>query len=762
MQSEDDHQEHPSPPFSEIEVTLEIVPGEQVQVTIDPVTIPGGVDVQRKTTSRKPVVGAHPTRFSLRKILDAAWLAKILLNTRLWLILATLIYLGVRILGLSSFPISFTSEEATASVTAADLLNNKFRYGGETLPPLFITGEPDVPGTSVYLQLLANLTIGQSVWGSRLILLLACLPGAIWLAVLARQFFQVSNSWMVILLLSLIPAWFITSRSAYPYAFQTSLYIGFWLYYLRYRSDHPRALYIALVLAALAFYTSPTGRILIVVTLVLLAILDFKRHVAQRWMGLVVLGMIILLFFPLVRSLTTHPADTGLILLGDSFWTQPLPFIDKLRMAAENYLAALNPIYWFLPNQPGFTVFSLHGYAFIPLILMPFSAWGLWMALNPRIHIFKSIPALTSPIRASANTRLVCSILLITPFCAGMLGHTLANGLPLVMLLVLLSALGLDQALSWLASRLHISIAGLSALLFVVLAIWNGLTLRDALRKTSTWNNDYGRDGLQYGAAQIFAETNSYLTTHADQHILITPSWTYHPDTLLRFFVPTDHLARYSINSFDPYLTAIQPDIAAQLFVLTAAEYQKVNASPLLNPPQVVSIIPYPNLQPGFYLVHLSYAPNAAALLQAEVNKLRSLVTDTYVVNGEAWQIKHSRLDMGTIKNIFDGDLQSLIRTAYSNPLVLEITFPSPFEFQGVVVRVGAEPVRLSATVTAPDDSQADFFIDSPRVKDFKDLELVFGQVQKVKSIRLEILDSEAGEPSNVHVWEVSWITNTQ
>ncbi len=68
--------------------------------------------------------------------------------------------------------------------------------------------------------------------------------------------------------------------------------------------------------------------------------------------------------------------------------------------------------------------------------------------------------------------------------------------------------------------------------------------------------------------------------------------------------------------------------------------------------------------------------------------------------------IKYSRLDMGEIKNIFDGELDTLIRTLVSNPLELQIEFASPRRMKGLQLQIGGEASILDVTADVAGSDQ--------------------------------------------------------
>ena len=83
-------------------------------------------------------------------------------------ILALMVYLTVRLVGLEEFPIYFFSDEAIQSVHAADLIRDQFYSPyDEFLPTFFENGGQYNLSTSVYYQVLPVLLFGKQIWATR-------------------------------------------------------------------------------------------------------------------------------------------------------------------------------------------------------------------------------------------------------------------------------------------------------------------------------------------------------------------------------------------------------------------------------------------------------------------------------------------------------------------------------------------------------------------------------------------------------------------
>lgn len=64
--------------------------------------------------------------------------------------------------------------------------------------------------------------------------------------------------------------------------------------------------------------------------------------------------------------------------------------------------------------------------------------------------------------------------------------------------------------------------------------------------------------------------------------------------------------------------------------------------------------------------------------------------------------VKYSMLDMGEIKNVFDGDDATLARTLEANPFQVEVNFPAPLGNAGEVLAGGRYGYCVTLQLFAP------------------------------------------------------------
>jgi hypothetical protein len=267
---------------------------------------------------------------------------------------------------------------------------------------------------------------------------------------------------------------------------------------------------------------------------------------------------------------------------------------------------------------------------------------------------------------------------------------------------------------------------------------------------------DYGREGLQVGAPQIYAAAREYAESHPGRSVLVSPEWSSDPEALRRFFAPAMG-DRIRSGTVEAYLYQRVPDIEQQAFILPQDQYQSLLASGKFFTTTLESIA-YPDGQPAFYLVELVYTPQFEAVLAQETEQRHALVSDSIILDGEILTVLHSALDIGVPVNLFDGFADSLVRSAAANPLVIELHFATPRLLRGVTLELGAEPITVTVMATLGNRQTRTFTQQTKASNGMKQARIEFDGRLPVETLRLEVMDESAGDPAHVHLWEISLI----
>ena len=693
--------------------------------------------------------------------------------------LALCVYLASRLIRLADFPIYFFTDEAVQTILAADLVRDGFRsYEGVFLPTYFKNGNYYNLSVSVYLQVLPYLLFGKSVFVTRAVSVCVSLLAALSVGLFLRRILKTGFWWGGVLFLSLAPAWFLHSRTA----FETVIFVSFYattLYaYLLYRYRSPRYLYLTMGLAALAFYSYSPGQVIIAATALLLFLSDLPYHWRNRTTLLGGLAFLALLAIPYVRfrlGNTDAPLD-HLRNLG-SYWVRPGLVSEKLRRFAQEYAHGLSPGYWYFPHETDLPRHLMRGYGHLQWWSLPFAVLGLLVALKN----------VTSP-----AYRTILIALLAAPVGSALVEVGITRTLVYVIPACLLAGIGLSKTLEWIAdpsgqlelvkntplgrwagavgkgifSHIYVLLSTrfvrwripdrfLAIAVFSVLAAANFAMLSDALVSGPTWYSDYGMGGLQYGAAQLFPAVQDYLARNPDTQMIVSPSWSNGTDTVARFFVPEP--LPFTLGSIKGHIFRKLPLDENTLFVMIPEEYEEVRSCGKFTDIRVEQTIPYPNGQPGFYFVRLRYVDNIDEILSAEQQERRQLVQAEIVLDGQPVRISYSPLDMGDITLPFDGDPYTVARTLEANPFVFELTFPQPRTLRGVSVIIGSLEAKIIARLYAnPGAEPVEFSTVYQGSVDAPEANLDFGQDVAAQILHLEVQSIHESEPAHVHVWEIT------
>ncbi len=679
-----------------------------------------------------------------------------------WLfLLALAIYLLTRLIGLAEFPIYFFTDEAIQSQQAVDLVaRGFFDSSGTFLPTYFENGGQFNLSVSVYAQVIPMLIFGKQVFVTRATAVLITLTAAVSLGLVLKEAFQSRFWWLGPLLLAAMPAWFLHSRTAFETTLMASFYAGFLYFYLRYRNGCPKALYPALILGALAFYSYSPGQVIMVVTGLMLLAADARYHWQHRQTALRGLGLLLVLALPYLRfSLTQGGAQFQHLALLNSYWVQPLPLVQKVGIYLVRYLKGLNPFYWFWPNPS--LIESLWPQLTLPAWL--FSAQGdLARHTMPGYgHLFwASFPfwlaGLVRCIRRfrdpAHRTLLLAS--LAAPSGAALVDWGITRGLVFVIPATLITALGVELAAAWAQTqwpKLRNSLA--AWVLFLSLAGFSFGMLADALQNGPTWTTDYGLGGMQSGARQVFPRAAEIARADPETSVFVSSTWANGSDVLLRYFA--DDLPNLQMGNINAWGQDYRPLDRRMLFVMTGDDLDYIRHSGKFIDVTIEETIPYPDGTDGFYFVRLDYVPEIRAILAAESTARQALVPDEVLIEGQTVQVEHSVLDMNEIDQAFDGDLTTLIRTLEANPLKILLHFTEPIQLQGAALTIGGPPTRVTLTAYRAGEKLESVFAEVGPATVTREIELRFDEALTADEIRMEVLSVNDGEISHVHLWEV-------
>lgn len=677
-----------------------------------------------------------------------ATLSILLTSENLLFLLALIVYLSARLVGLLDYPLYMTFDEVNPTLLASDFLWNGFRnYNGEFFPAFFPNIDKYSLGTTVYIQLVTLLLFGRSALAIKLTSVLFGLIGALGLTLALRDIFRLRYWWAGLLILSLLPAWFHHSRTAYETVFAVSFYGGLLYSYLLYRRKSPGYLYLAVLMAALAFYAYAPARLYVSLTVLLLFVSDLRYHWTQRATVLRAFTFGYVLFLPYQLFQIAHPSDTNQYLQNLlSYWTADISFWEKISIFIRRYLFHLSPIYWFTPNN-GVTdtdglLHIMKGYGHLPPYLLPFLAWGLLLALRRQ---------------SASEYRAILIAFLATPVAAAIVlsPSSITRALAMVIPVAMLMTLGLDDLLQRIGPRLRFSgpRAGLwlSLTVFLVLSSINYITLYDVLHNSTRWFDNIGASGVQFGATRLFPVLQEELRRQPDAAVIISPNWAMHVHLLTRLFLGDKKVQFDSIYDLARAKFELPPN---HIIVVTDEEYRFALDDPKFSNIQVVRVIPYNTARNAFYILRLEYSPQADELLAAEFMERSQPQTAQIALDGQPVTVKYTRCGGCPIEQAFDR-LDTLYKTDEVNPAVFELLYPQPRLFGSIFIVHGSSPIRLTAAFYDELDAQVAAYTVEFHENGANGNRLTLDAPILAQKVTLTVLDLSKGQNGIVHIWDI-------
>ncbi len=728
------------PPGADVQLTIQYRPDEKTPYQSKVVNITGSIKRSRRHLS-----------FDLKKLFVSfnglkwmrTWRQKVFTPHGppfYFLLGALLVYYLLRLIRLSDFPIFFFTDEAIHTLLAADLVKNGFMgTDGEFLPTFFKSAETFNAGFPVYLQVLHAWLGIRSVFMTRFISTTTTLLAAASLGLIFARVHNERRGWLPVLILSIIPAWFYHSRTAFETVEAVSFYAVFLLGYLKYRNGDFRCLYVSVGAAALSFYSYSPARVVTAVMAVLLLISDARFHWENRkklWKPLLV-G--IALCIPYLRFLYLHPdANQHHLELLDSFWISPQPFSWKMLQFFTIYLQGLNPFYWFYPNEMDLPRHIMKGMGHLGWFFFPFFIGGLLISLSRW---------------KNPGYRLMLLSLLSAPAGAAMVGIGITRAMFMVIPAAFLTAVGADYVIDWVSRRSHQQ-KSIDIYIFLLLIASNFLFLDKVLTDGPLWFNDYGMNGMQYGGEQVFGRIKEIRKKDPKVPIVLSPDWANGTDVLARYHLGDP--VPVQLSSLNAYIQEQLVFSDATIFIMPPNDFINVISSRKFEPMQVLDTLFYPDGKPGFIFAHLKY--NKTAFYEFEKEKaLRYSLEGTQVtIADEEEDAISSRLDMGGLQHLFDDNPITLIRSKESNPLVVEFSFAQPRIYHSIWLRIGGEATQLSIYVI-PEGSDTPL-VNSISVGNDSQLRKVsvpLATGKPINRMRIEILSINDMEPSHVHLWDM-------
>lgn len=669
---------------------------------------------------------------------------------------ALLVYAITRFWRLADYPIYFFCDEAFQPLSAEDLLRHGLRDANGRLFPVYFRNTGFwVPLFPVYAHVVSVGLFGKSVEVARATAAFFTMLGAAAVGLALKFGFRSRLWWTGPLLLATTPAFFLHSRTTFETVFQASFFACFLLFYLLYRCRSPWFLFPAILFGACAFYSYSVGQVVVTVAAVLLGIVDIRYHV-RHWRhvlaGLALLGIVLL---PLYRLRKAEPeAAAGQMARVSSYWLEKIPFPEKLLRSAKEYGHGLSPQYWFLPHSEDLSRHTMLGYGHIRTQLLPLVAVGLVVCLW-RVR--------------SPPHRAVLIFALAAPSSAILAKVFVTRALSFVVPAAILAAIGAGALLELVrAPKIR---RALAAGVFVVLAASSFHLLYDALTNGPRWYHDY-QWGQQWGSKQLFEIIPQYLKADSTTLVALTPNWSNGAGLFPLFFLKrgSPAAARVRMESTGDFaaenlaglsrkdLVARIDSVPRTIFVTTPEELEAARSSGTFSSVRIDRVLNYPDGEPGFYFVRLTCLPDIVERTVAKGQEALRVMSDgQLILDNETLPVRFSRMDVGPLQNLVDGDPKTLVRFNAANPAVLEVRFPRPRPIRKVALTLGSGSweIRLRLAPAEGVPGQTYSAVDRTLTPDPRiEIPIAKGP-PKTGFLRVEIRAMEAGDFAIIHVREL-------
>jgi hypothetical protein len=656
---------------------------------------------------------------------------------------ALLVYAITRFWRIGEYPIYFFTDEAIQPVHAEELIRRGWRgVDGIRFPMYFQNANAWGPFLPVYLHAAALSLFGKSVEVTRGTIALLTVSAAGAVALTLRVGFRSRLWWVAPLVLAATPVWFLHSRTAFETVAATSFYAWFMLFYVLYRCRSPWFLYPAIMSAGCAFYSYSNAQAVVATAGLLLAVIDARYHLRHPHHLLGGLLLAVVVGLPLLAFRRTHPEAVELQLTRvSSYWYQPLSLPEKLGRFVGEYGHGLSPEYWFSPAAVELNRHRMLGYGHLPIWTLPLVLSGVGL----------SIWRLRSPAHR---------VLLVMAVASPVGGALAAIGVTRVMAFVIpaaaLAVVGAEPMGGLLVNR-RVRVLSGAALLLIMAGLSQHL-LYDALTYGPRWFRDYTMSGQQWGAKQLFDVIPGYLHADPSNRVLLTSTWANGTDVFPRFFMDQGRpeAARVAMGNVRDFLSVERPLGRSVIFIMTGEELNIARSSGRFSTVEVERTLSYPDGSPGFHFVRLAYAPNFAALVEADKAARRALVDDQVTIGVESVAVRHSKMDAGSLRDIFDGEKRTLGRFNAANPAVLELRLPSPRRVGQVQLTLSAGNWEVAVHASSGEDPPRSYAVVARSPVTDPDVIVALAVDQPpVDLIRVEMRLVDAGEEAIVHLREL-------
>jgi hypothetical protein len=677
-------------------------------------------------------------------------------------IVGLLLYSFLICLALEAFPPYFFCDEAIHGLEAHSILEHGTALNGEPWP-LFFKGLGQYQlSFSVYTRLPFIAALGMTVESVRLPNALVSILGVLAFMYLVKQTQNASKqpTWIPYLLL-VSPVWYLHARSGFE-ALQAVSYLLLALsLYIQCFSARPysrlnfETLFLAVGSAfffALTFYTYTAARGWVFFTLLALGLGNLIAHLKNFKASLIFICFFCPIFlgpYWKLHFLSPEVANARLEAVGYPTLAE-LFTEERLGLILNQLGIALNPGFWFTWSGTYTSGAQLrhiipeHG--LFPWFLAPFLFVGVW-------NLLRNI--------GSLSARSILLATLASPLTGALAEINSLRSLATGCLYFLIACIGLGQVLQFLYNKVSRTwLITAPILLFCVLYLvkFQHFVLYQARHQYSA----YDFYGIQYGAADI----SEWISTQtgSEQRIFLASNIFNAAESLLDFFLDTKIRNRIRIAHTDELCDPGSPIFGQHknsVWIIPVSS--ETEATPKNCPLEFKreSVLHDPNMNPLYVIGHYIEVGSLDEFQRHHLQTLHKLEETQVKTRQGPIDVAHSKL-FDSVEYAFDGNLQTLTKTARVNPLRIQLRsdFSNAHEIKIIVSHARELQITLAAIledgITLQQVNSSVVKID--QLHNRGEVAFILHNLPfRHKGLQIEIKQNAESQFAIVHLNEVSW-----
>lgn len=667
--------------------------------------------------------------------------------------IAILVYLLSVSNNLVNFPGYFFCDEAVHAVDAERIMQTGRDIHNERYP-LFFRGLGDFAlSLSVYLQIPFIKLLGVNEFAVRIRTATFSFLGVLSVFFFINIFISKRWAWLSFIFFGLSPIWLLHSRTGFEYIVAATFYLLFLTFYTLTFSSPTKSWFLipASISAAACFYSYTPARGWILSSLSLLFFINIFAHLKYKKRLLFGIISVLFLLSPYIYFHYNNPqyATKRLKALGFSFNRENISSITKHTFS--NYYKTISPFYWF--SWEGSKADEVERHLVPPKPAIP--RWMLFFTIIGFIYLlvdFKKI-----------ENRSVLAFFLASPFPAILVEVNHQRSISTGTMYIVISLIGASVCLK-LLDKINNSKTVNPILPYVVLgiSIWQNFNLQQYIKSDVYKHyNDYGFYGLQFGAKELFSWIKE---NHSEYEQINIVQGTFNASFIFSKFYLSDKIRR---KVQEPFLKSIyQKRVELSPKIVWILRPEKLRELEALSCPmqfEKISTIYTPIGTSSFLIGYFLYQNDFDNWLIKYNKRIYRKYKRELLVDNELISIEYPPLDHSKIENLFDKNMNSIIKVAEINPSTFSIHFSKYKQLENIQVTLweGTTKAEVSIELKHQDKQKTttkkQFFDKSINKSDT--LKFLINRNIKISAVIVTVKLTDWDRRGSPHVAEIEWVS---